>query len=285
MKKLLIAFQLMAVSAGAQIALENTYPSSTGANDFGLVNLSSSGYKYYKNTAGTITLYNLNHTVYRSFSIPSQPFTPMTNIGVRFMSEELFNSNAGDIEYLLVYHDTLNFGLAARHVRVYDELGNLLFSRDSVDFMNSTNSVIAPSNGIVYTDQGVKMILFKGGINAEVEVYSLPGSLPCNECTGGVISGLSPTTPGDNTQQHQLPNPYPNPTNSTTTIPYELPAGINTGQLIVYDLLGQEVKRYSVTSAFSTIEIAAGELALGTYSYSLQTSAGITKGHQFVLME
>lgn len=161
MKKLLISFQLIAVSAGAQVTLENTYSNAVGYNNFGLIQLSSSGYKYFENANGQVTLYNLNHSVFRTFTIPAQPFTPIANIGVRFISEELFNTNSSDVEYMIVYSDTNNFGFGARHIRVYDEFGSLLFSRDSADCPNSTNSPIAAACGVVYTSAGVKMIIQK----------------------------------------------------------------------------------------------------------------------------
>ncbi len=282
MKKLLFALQLIVVSATAQITLETAYATPNPYFSSGIIQLTSSGYKYLIRDSNDIVLYNLNHSVFRTFSIPTLP-TIASQISVRYVSEELFNTNPADIEYMVYYTDTIGPFTGVPHITVFDELGNILFDRDSAVISNSEFSPVQASQGIVATPSGAKMLLHLAYFT-ELEIYSLPGILPCQECIGGVISGIAQSPAIDNNQQ-QLPNPYPNPTNNTTTIPYELPAGVNTGTMIIYDLLGNEVRRYEVGRAFNTLEIAVGELAQGTYTYSLVTTEGVLRGNKFVVSE
>ena len=71
-KKLIIIMLIIASgSSYAQITLENNYTSSYVPQGFlSLVKLSSSGYKYSTYDTSIITLYNLNHTVFRTINIP-----------------------------------------------------------------------------------------------------------------------------------------------------------------------------------------------------------------------
>ena len=57
----------------SQIVLENTYASFTGnSNWFFVVKLGYGGYKYvyYEKLQNTFTFYNLNHSLYKTVSIP-----------------------------------------------------------------------------------------------------------------------------------------------------------------------------------------------------------------------
>lgn len=279
MKHLLPLFLLFALKAGAQITYEAAYPPSPYPG-FGVVHLSAAGYKYAISDSDQIVLYNMNHTVYTTITIPNQP-SGNYNYVVTWISDELFNTNPADIEYILTY-TSISSGIP--HTRVYDQTGNLLLARDTFVLNNTLSQEGVPVYGVVHTSSGVKLLLRNQLTYASV-VYSLPGVLPCSMCDGGVIAGMQQSPSGPSANQQQMPAPYPNPTTSNTTIPYELPSGIRTGQMVIYDLAGREVKRYSVTNAFTTLEIAGGELAAGTYSYCLQTSEGVTYGQKFVVAE
>ena len=278
MKKLMPVLLLLNLTAHAQIVFENTYSNSLpGFGQLGVVNLSASGYKYMISDTAQITLYNLNHSVFRTIQIPAQNDMYYPTFRVLYVSEELFNLNPGDIEFMITYQSN---STNEYRIRVYNEAGNLEFGRDSF-LVQTMLGYGLQQTGIMYTSSGVKMIITHQ-VTYAAEVYSLPGSLPCNECSGGVISGIQGQT---FSETQKIGDPYPNPTNGTTTIPYELPEGVNTGTLIIYDLLGREVKRYTVTGAFSTLEIQSGELAPGTYQYNLVTSQRIIPGKRIVVTQ
>ena len=65
----------------------------------------------------------------------------------------------------------------------------------------------------------------------------------------------------------ELEQNQPNPYNRTTTIRYKIPAGVNA-QIIIYNSEGKLVKTMSATNN-GQVQINAGELKAGTYTYSL----------------
>lgn len=263
----------------AQINLEQSYSST----NLGLIKLSVSGYKYFEKDSNDIILYNLNHTVFRTITIPALP-TTSGNIVVNYISEDLFDTNPTDIEYLVTYIDTIGpLPLGQRHVAVFDENGNTLFTRDTAELAGSSVPLAGVSGTISATTSGVKMILLHYPTQT-TEVYSLPGVLTCMECNGGIISGIQPEPVQENGEQQQL-IPYPNPSNTSTTIPYELPEGVHSGQIAIYNMLGEEVIRYHVTDTFSSIVIDRGELPSGMYTYMLVTGSDAIPGNKFVISE
>lgn len=280
MKNLLVLLLFCSANLTAQISYETSYVTPNPGFNSGLVLLSTSGYKYLIRDSNDVTLYNLNHTVYRTFTIPSLPTTANLLL-VRYISEDLFDTNPTDLEYMVTYTDTIGPSIGNTHVVIFDETGTMLFNRDTATTNSTVFSPSLPYQGILATDSGVKMIL---NHQNTLEVYALPGILPCQECTGGVISGIVPPS-GSGSSERQPGNPYPNPTNGQTTIPYQLPAGVTNGTMVIFDVLGNEVKRYSITNTFSSIVLDVGELAIGTYTYSIQTAHGNIPGQQIVVTE
>jgi len=286
MKKLL-TFLLLATATlnYGQITFENKY--STGSviqNYIRLVKLSSSGYKYVMNDTNTITLYNLNHTLFKTITIPISGFAaffPYPKVQVYYVSEELFNTNPANIEYLVSYSDPSYVG----HIRVYDELGNMLFSKDST--VIQLTDTYGNENFISYTPSGIKMIISQadnsGGSKGYASVYSLPGTLPCHDCVNGTTTGLVTTNDG-NVQEGKISN-YPNPSNGQTTVEYNLPQGVTTADLVFYNITGQEIKRFKVTNAFRDILISTADLEAGTYYYQLQTATGFNAGKKMIVIK
>ncbi len=104
-----------------------------------------------------------------------------------------------------------------------------------------------------------------------VRVYSLCGSLP-----------LYYNQPGsDEVNTHAYPNPFTN----HTTIAYQLPQGCSRADLIISDMNGEVIKKYTVTNAFNTIELSVGSLPTGTYTFSLSTSMGNFPGGKMIKVE
>jgi len=267
-KSILITIILLSgLFAQAQITLEHTYP--TGAlppNYLSLVKLSSSGYKYVMNNGSTITLYNLDHTVFRTITIPPLVGWGGGTVQIFYISEGLFNTDTSSIAYLLTYVDTNAFNPVV-HARVFDQNGNILFSKDSA-VAQTGESFYGYAEFISYTPSGFKMIIydqFEYGTSAYV--YSLPGTLPCHDCTNGTITSIAPPITGNG----GIAN-YPNPSKGQTTVEYTLPQGITTADLVFYNMAGQELKRYKVTNAFRDILVNTADLDAGTYYYQIQTS-------------
>ncbi len=112
--------------------------------------------------------------------------------------------------------------------------------------------------------------------------YSLPGTLRCQDCTNSVISSIK--TENGGSQESKISN-YPNPASGQTTIEYTLPQGITNTDLVFYNMMGQEVKRYKVTNAFKDIIITTSELEAGTYDYQLQSASGFKAGKKMIVIK
>jgi len=281
MKKLItLLFVIITFGSNAQITLEHVH--STGVVDnqaFTTVKLSSSGYKYVSPDLvnGTITLYNLNHTVFKTLTY-TPLITPSTGQDMCFyISETLFNLDSNNVEFLIRSYSYTN---SLSSVLIFEENGTLLFQKDSVNLNGFEYSWYAGS--ISYTTAGTKLRL-SGQFTDSVYIYSLPGNLVCNDCTDGIISSMAELS--GNPQNGGISKLYPNPTSGQTTVEYSLPQGITKADLVVYDMQGHEIKRYKVTNAFNTIIINANELAAGTYYYQIQSSAGFNAGKKMIVIK
>jgi hypothetical protein len=219
----------------------------------------------------------LNHTLEKSISIPS--FIVSNYWAVRYVSDNLFDLDSA-VEYLITDLDTATLNWTNFYILKED--GSTLFFRDSVSVYSADESFFVSEFGAIFpTTQGTKMTF--GRLVSGWEVYSLPGNLPCYECSNGVYTGnFSPAD--QNKISGTLSNPYPNPTSNLTRIDYHLPNGIKQGELIFYNTMGSEVKRFKVTGTFSFINVSAHDLPSGTYYYNLKTTAGSSEGKKLVVI-
>ncbi len=99
-------------------------------------------------------------------------------------------------------------------------------------------------------------------------------------CLDVLITGASVI----NIESESYVNIYPNPTNNYTRIDYQLPAGVNKGEIVFYDTKGNEVKRFIVDRTFAHIRISTSELSSGTYFYNLKTEKGVVGGKKMVVI-
>ncbi|PIV58198.1 MAG: hypothetical protein COS14_10850, partial [Bacteroidetes bacterium CG02_land_8_20_14_3_00_31_25] len=105
---------------------------------------------------------------------------------------------------------------------------------------------------------GTKLICWHFSSPITSDVYSLLGSLPFG------IKLL-----GDNEDSNLLGNAYPNPTQNQITIPYSLPQGCKSGELIIYDIAGKEIQKYQVDKIFDNLLIDTTTLKKGQYLYKI----------------
>ena len=78
---------------------------------------------------------------------------------------------------------------------------------------------------------------------------------------------------------------YPNPSNGSVTLQYELPKNETEGELILYNMQGTEVKRYKVDNTFKDILLDNTQLPAGTYFYQLQTKKGAVGTKKMVVVK
>ena len=87
-------------------------------------------------------------------------------------------------------------------------------------------------------------------------------------------------------QELSLPTfAYPNPSSGQVRITYELPAGVQRGQIILLTEDGREVKRYQVTNAFNDLLIEESDLPNGSYFYKLVTDKGESQAKRIVRLK
>jgi hypothetical protein len=299
MKNIVITITLLFCIAGAkgQITLEHKYVGGAPGylNCLRILHFSSHGYMYEyfrpkSTTTGTIFLYNLSHALYKAIDVNTSPAADLSSGGefsILYVSDSLFDTNPVSIEYMLYYEDSANFDA---HIRIMNYSGRTLFSKDSVEpaWQDGNPWDFYPNaEPIFYTPAGYKMILRKGSqyltFDSSAYVYSLPGALPCNECANGVIiNAASQIEQGNN---GGLLNAYPNPAKSSTTIKYQLPDGVNQGDLVFYDLQGKEIKSFTVDRTFDSLLVSTNDLAAGTYLYVLRAGGNYVGSKKMIIIK
>lgn len=266
MKKLLLINLLLfvAVITKGQITLEHFY-NNTPLVSF--VRLSLTDNKWAVIDSNTITLYNLNHSFYKTIPIVG---APVSNWNILYISKSLFDTDSSSIEYMV----DPNSGSAG--AKIYREDGTLLFSEPgfAASYGAFTGNPMRPEfHPIVKTSEGSKMILYS--YPNGFKIYSLPGIYYPT-----MITGLSMDI-----NMMELSNSYPNPTSSTTKIDYTLPNGINKGAIVFYDTQGKEVKRFNVDNTFNSLLISTEDLQSGIYYYNLQTVQGNSEAKKLVTVK
>lgn len=271
MKKIITTFALAFCtfcSIIGQITYETTYSANSNnallgkiklnqtSTKYLSVNYSNNGYNYAYNV--TYKLYNLNHSLYKVLpdipdSLKNYAAIPMS------IQENLFNTNA-NIEIAYIRYKTNNNFTS---FKVIDENSNVIFERDSVGMYNSIGVNGLQYEGVFNTENGTKLILpiasTEGGNNywTSKEIYSLGGT---------VITNL---TQIGGTNEDGMIELSPNPSREYTRITYKLPANESIAEILVYNISGSEIKRYTVDKTFTDLIVSNDELPSGNYFYTL----------------
>jgi hypothetical protein len=263
MKKVLtLVFIAFCISAKSQITLDHSF------NVFNLeiVNFSNTnlGEKLVSNTEqpsfyshqDTITIYNTDYSLYKVIPVPVNyiysDLYSLTGLNIPSVSDELFNSDTA-LEYIAAKMSTSG----ANFYSVINESGQILFTfPDSVfDGINITK-----------IGNSFKVISRIGGSNSNTPymIYSLPGSIPCNQCSG-ITSGIE--DPGNNGIKMGF-NAYPNPFNSTLNINYNMSSQQNA-KIVLTDMLGQELMSTPATRQSDNLNLSTAGLPSGMIVISL----------------
>lgn len=225
-----------------------------------------------------ITIYNLDHTVFKLISIPSQ--APAIFWAVVCLADNLFDNDSTTFEYLL------NVIVDGGTLKIYEEDGTLLFSKDSTTSFGITGSPAYHEFAyVVFQNDSGAFISVLQHNGDSVNLYKLPGKISyCNSCcTAGAMNPVAPVNGNHNLMQ--IGNPVPNPSQHSTTITYQLPYGISKAFMVFYNLEGVEVKRFQIGSAFHDIQISTSNLVPGTYLYEIQTTDGNSDGKKMIVIE
>ncbi len=267
-KIFIIALLLFSSICKSQITLEHSYLTTSSTTYLNIINLSNSGYKYYllDNANHTLKFYNLNHTLWKTITltIPSG----YTSLSVGNISETLFNADALiELSYSYYKYIATPVPHLDCQAKIINENGTVLLT------IPNAIGAYAQSTGA----NGWKLIVTMDSVNttgvASYDVYSLPGTMP------------TAILENDDNNIAALSNPYPNPSSNTVTINYQLPTGTNSGEIVFYNLAGEEIKRFQVDNSFKTLELNNSDLSVGTYLYHLETTNDISAAKKMVVIK
>lgn len=77
----------------------------------------------------------------------------------------------------------------------------------------------------------------------------------------------------------------PNPFSDFTEINYQLPEGTSYAELKIFDVTGKEIRKYSLTEIYGTVQVNAKDLLPGVYFYSLIADNVIIRSRKMILMK
>lgn len=279
MKKTLTLLTLFSTSflLQAQIALEHTYfAGSTMGSVFSddkqplMVELEVEGHKYViiDRVSELIEFYNLDHSLFLTISFSGA--TVMSNEfpirDILYISQHLFDLDDG-IEFMFTsrYWDGAN--APDLITQIVDQDGSIAFTAMGEAPLIKAN--FAQQQLPIYnTASGTKMILSTA--TGDARVYGLTGSLHV-------------MIEEDLDEFYQLGWPYPNPTSTNITIPYDLPGNVSSGMIKVYDSSGKCVESHEVRRGSNRFILSTERYQAGSYFYEVWTSKDERLGSRQIL--
>jgi hypothetical protein len=264
------------VKVNAQISLAQTFTSST-YDMFQSVYLKHDGFKFVNLHSDTLSFYNVNFSLFKNIIIPN------FYVGISYVeciSEGLFDTDTLHIDYMV------QGNCCPYQVTIYKDNGNIIFNEDSANFGEAFPGMQGPFYfPILVTDSGTFMAITED-INTNpiaTQLYRLPGSLPCIPgCLGDNVATYMPIINGSSNAAMKA---SPNPAVSYANIYYTLPPGTNEGDLILYDLAGREIKKYTVTSQVDHLRLTTFDIAAGTYFYQLKVNGSSISTKKIVVVK
>lgn len=284
MKNAILFFSLMILvtpALNAQMTLTHTFPKQIFTQSQ-IVDLSLSGKKIMTLTdanspgqADTIYFYNLDYSFWKAIPCPAIPgYVGYFNlfhelgraIGVFYPSETLFNTDPL-LEIAVFYRQ----GLTGKFL-IINETGAI------VDSILNATSIYCSSFRVYKVDTlGIGFQAVVPTLNG-IEVYNLPGTLPCNVC--GNDLGLAENKIND------IPTSVmPNPSSNEVKITFTLPGGVKQGELNLYNTNGQLLKSYKVDDRFGYILIDNSQLPPGMYYYNIVANGMASLSQKMVLVK
>lgn len=254
MKKLLAAAcLLLSFQASAQITLEHTY---SGNWRMEAVNVEGEGYKYIGINDATkqVEIYNADHSLFKTINT-NIPLTSSVYTLPTYASKTLFNSDS-KLEVVVMYSDAPAF-----KIDVINEDGTTLISIPNAAWYDMKKF-----------GNAWKLLVHNAGSVQHTAVYSLPGQW--------VGTAIKPSPDEDNSLSSMI---YPNPVNTSAVIRYSLPAGVQFGQLQVYNAQGILVRSFTISNQYSDIQLERESLPAGMYTYSVQAQGQNISTNKFVV--
>jgi hypothetical protein len=256
----------MAFHVNAQIVVEHVYDTVTytgigGGGVFLPYRISETEIKYIHVENSIVNIYNLDHTLSKTISIPM--LNVNDNEDVVYFSTHLFDTDSTTLEYMVQgIHSSGNWGTA-----IYREDNTELFFQPH--YMLRPNILVLGSSlqfpNVINTPQGAKLLLIKG--NGSVKVWALPGT----------YYELTPTGELPAEKVMEIGMPAPNPTSTKTIIPVYVPYDAINPQLVVATETGNEIKRYPLNPGQDQLIIDTGSLPAGMYLFTVKAENGSSR--------
>jgi hypothetical protein len=265
----------LSINASAQLTLEHTYSNAAtwnfcngNASQLMILELEQSGERIINvnRCDGQIELYDINHNPVSTIDLSGLPMNPGNYLGdILYISENLFDTDP-ELEFMYIVQDS-NYYLT----KIYNHDGTELFSENGVAWIKP--NFHQQQYPIYNTSEGTKMILSYQ--NGDAKVFGLAGTLS---------SGVYKQNQEQLDELNALSGAYPNPTNNSFRINYNLPLGTTRADIILYDIQGKEINRYPAKGTNGTIEIPTSGLAQGSYYYQLQSPNLKTGGRNITVV-
>ena len=247
----ILSLLLLALTANTQITLEHTFTTKGGrvslaGSQVYAYNFSTGDvrYSHFDTETGKVTLYKDDYSVYKTVTIPSTPDFIFNSIS--YVSDKLFDTDDA-IEFLITFYKYDNELKRTNYsYKVYNENGAMIKDFGEAlgfDFfiVNGKYKLLKSSR---YPDANDNYI---------TEVYSLPG-VP--------LDNISVSKAGVMEMQYA----YPNPSNTTITLPYSLAPG-QSSVMSIYDAGGQLIDTKLIDSNFDKIQLNVNSYRSGIYLY------------------
>lgn len=90
--------------------------------------------------------------------------------------------------------------------------------------------------------------------------------------------------PGSSADENfYLSEPFPNPVKETAKIYFQLPAGEHKANLVIYNILGNEIKSYPVSEMDHSVSVTSFEFDRGSYFYRIEYKNFKSSTHRMVI--
>lgn len=211
--------------------------------------------------AGVRTIYNTDLSVYRVLNFPAPPAN-MYWSSMRFITDALFDTDPSTVEFVMTANTSNGPGDFATFI--YREDGNELFSQVPGNMVIGVGGATNGFEPIYTTDDGTFMAVHTAGVwGPPVNIYQLPGSLPCWDCFNTphpAEIGLGGTNGVDVTSGMAL---FPNPSAQEVQVRFD--PEVIVDRLVIIDTSGREVLSQP-TNGVARMSLDISHLASGQYT-------------------
>lgn len=78
-------------------------------------------------------------------------------------------------------------------------------------------------------------------------------------------------------------NAYPSPAKDQVNFKYDMPSSVNSAKIVLFNMMGQEVKSQDIMGHFGTLTLSVSDLSEGIYFYSLVINNNTQKTSKLVI--